>query len=907
MPQYRVDVDIQGNAEVSPPRPRKLRPLEDEENTTAPVNGYSDAPKPALKKSALKNKTPDAPPDAPRPPTTAPPPKSALKSALKGRAPRPEPEEEQSPHPSPAKPALKSAMKPKPPPVDPQPPSGPPPVKPKSALKSRALPPEPPAAAPAPVAPGQGEPKRSRQSRGRPSLFRMELTVEDPEAWTVKGLCKHYYYYGAQKLLWDEAAREPSKSRKSIKLDDLTSGRASQSSGQKKKLLPKSQSFIIEENTKNGEELTMVSTNTGAIAHGEISPLKDLFCARKPDAQKIRSTLTDLEDRVKWINITLDATPPPMPTPLVHAVAGVHTNIVEVLIEFGVDVQAQYHGKSLLKGWIKPKTPLVECVQGRKARFVGTMLGDKLEAIENLLNTALKKTQVEEPKAPPPKKGKDDPRSRRKSVQLRCSRGMMEHTHNHPNVRYELVGTHSDGNPSNVREAVNTLSGEMYAIKASCKVNEASVFDTEAQLWNEINIIRKLDHPNIVRLHETFEDDTHIFMVLEGCLGGELFDRLVTDGSFPELIAMRLGYQTASAIEHLDVMRICHRDIQPECFFLAEEGPLESTGVKLLDFSMAREFTQDELMTTKVCTLHYVAPEIVTSASGYTSKVDIWSYGVLLYIMVAGSPPFNGDSEMDILTNIKAGDFEFTPEHIWSSVSPSTKELIKRCLVVDPDQRASIREVMAHEAMKQAEANGAEYTASDELGRVRSASEDIGRDKSNAVKTAFNMMAEKITDDQVESLRLLFRTQDAESTGMVTLEDVLPGVLSIVEKCEEADDLIRVIRSAGFIGRVNYTMYFATMSQRRRALRREAAWAVFNNFDIDKNGNISLYEIAQALEKQEDIMLNKASSVSANEVQKIWREMQVVWRLQEGDLPDREMNFDEFFSQLPNSNKDFSF
>mmetsp|Transcript_145013 Transcript_145013/g.250980 ORF Transcript_145013/g.250980 Transcript_145013/m.250980 type:complete len:919 (-) Transcript_145013:112-2868(-) len=911
MPQYRVDHDSQGNAEVSPPRPRKLRPLEDEDGSATPVNG-ADAPKSAMKKSALKCKSPENSTDLePKPPAGSPTKKGGLKSALKGGPARPEPEEEQSPAPTPTKSALKSAMKSSPSPV---PPSGPPPKSAvKSALKSRAVAPEPPADEPPPVPLDKdaGFGKSGRSSRGRPSLFRMELTVEDPEAWTTRGLCKHYYYFSAQKSLWDEAAKEPAKSRKSIKLDDLSTAlkkatpKKATAEGKEGKKLTKSQSFIIEDSSKDAA--------TPCVAHGEISPLKELFCAKKPDPIKIRTLLTSLEDNAKWINVTLDATPPPMPTPLIHAVAGVHANIVEVLIEFGVDVQAQYQGKSMLKGWIKPLTPLVECVQGRKARFVGTMLGDKLETIEGLLKQAAKKA---EPASPKPEETDallapkaTEKVARRKSVQMRCSQGMMEHTHDHPNVRYELVGTHNDGNPSNVREALNILTSEMYAIKADCKVNEASVVDPEAQLWNEINIIRKLDHPNIVRLHETFEDDTHIFMVLEGCLGGELFDRLVTDGSFPEHIALRLGYQTASAMQHLNQMRICHRDIQPECFFLAEEGPLEKTGVKLLDFSMAREFAPGECMTTKVCTLHYVAPEIVITTTGYTEKVDIWSFGVLLYIMLAGFPPFNGESEMEILAQIKAGDFEFSPESVWSSVSDQTKDVIKRCLVVNPDDRLDHYNLMQHPALVEAKEKGAVYVASDELGRVKSQSdtEPGSKDKSNAVKTAFNLMAEKLTDEEVEELRLLFREEDKDSTGMVDLEVVTPGIKEIVGRVEESEELLKVLSSAGFVGRVNYTMYFATMSQRRRALRREAAWAVFNNFDIDKNGNVSLYEIAQALAKQEDIVLSKASSVSANEVMKIWLEMKSVWKIEEGELADKEMNFEEFFLRLPNSNKDFSY
>merc|ERR1719440_1591524 len=120
---------------------------------------------------------------------------------------------------------------------------------------------------------------------------------------------------------------------------------------------------------------------------------------------------------------------------------------------------------------------------------------------------------------------------------MKCMQGIMEHTHEHPASKYELVATHDDGNPSSVREAINIESGEVFAIKAGGK-NDETRSDPEAALWNEIGVIRKLDHPNIVRLHETFENDSHIFMVLEGCLGGELFDRLVSEGAIGETPAV---------------------------------------------------------------------------------------------------------------------------------------------------------------------------------------------------------------------------------------------------------------------------------------------------------------------------------------------------------------------------------
>lgn len=898
MSKFRIDQDEAGNAEVTAPRPRKVKPLEEE-----------DAPKSAMKKSALKGAS--SPPSDESP---LPPPKSAMKSALKSAATIPEPDAE----PAAAPPKPKSALKSRVPAPEEEAPVNPPVVK--SAMKRRDPPPEdtgetvqlrpkPPAGAnpkakaksalkckqPAPESESAYSSEASnkhqitgkakaRQNASRPSTFKMTIDIDDATAWTKRGLCRHYFHFVAQKLMWEQAMVEMGDGkvhRKSIRVADLVA-------------------------RCDGDDIDIAMTETFSLpaVADAISPLKDLFLAKKPDAAKVKEVMKKMKSDglvEKWINAPLDATPPPMPSPLVFAVAGVHANLVEVLIEYGVDPNQQYPGKSMLKGWVKPNTPLADSAMGRKGRFVGTMLGDKLDSIERMLRKAQAVGGgVQEEEAPEPKVAP----TRRKSVQMKCSQGMIEHTHDHPSSRYELVAHHDDGNPSNVREAINIQSGEVYAIKAGSKIDETSAGDPEAALWTEIGIIRKLDHPNIVRLHETFENDTHIFMVLEGCLGGELFDRLVQEGCIGEQASLRLAYQIGSALRHLHQIQICHRDVQPEAFLLAEGGALMETGVKLVDFSSAKEYSSDVRMLSKVCTLHYVAPEIVTSDNGYTEKVDIWSFGVLLFTMIAGSPPFHDANEMNTLALIKEGKYEFNPPKIWDGITVDVKDLIKSCLTVEAEKRPNFWGIMENSCMARAEAGGAVYTASEKLGRSSDQRED--RNASNHVKAAFSMMAEVISDDQVEELRTLFRELDEDNQGMVELEDTVEKIKEMVQDDAEAAELLKLLNAGGIAGRVNYLMYMATMTDRRRQLKREAARAVFNNFDIDKNGNISLYEIAQAISKHEEITLSKSSTVSYKEIQKIWLEMRLVFGERAGQA-DLEMTFDEFFKLLPSSNGDIGF
>jgi calcium-dependent protein kinase len=315
-------------------------------------------------------------------------------------------------------------------------------------------------------------------------------------------------------------------------------------------------------------------------------------------------------------------------------------------------------------------------------------------------------------------------------------------------------------------------------------------------------------------------------------------------------------------------------------------------------------------MTTKVSSLHYVAPEIITSSDGYTEKVDCWSFGILLFAMLSGAPPFNADNEMDVLGLVKEGKFEFAPAATWDPISAEAKDLVSKCLVVDAANRIDFLQIMDHGAMQKAESDGAVYSASEKLGRAGGQDD---RPKTFAiVKILFSLLAELLSDDQVEQLRTVFRNLDNDDSGMIEIEEALDGIKALVEEAiaetneqNQQPELLKLLSDGSLSGRVNYLMYICTLTDRRRQMRKEAAQAVFAQFDIDKNGHISLYEIAQALAEHENISLSKlGKNVSVREVQKIWREMGVVFCLSPGQhLPNRELTFDQFFKRLPSSKK----
>jgi calcium-dependent protein kinase len=751
------------------------------------------------------------------------------------------------------------------------------------------------------------------------------MKVEDSaeENFNMKGLVKHYYYFAGQKSLWDQQSKgQVMNQRKSIKLSDigaladLQQSKPTKSSDKQpsKAAMRKSQLMQLEDEEP---EQRVESMQTGGSL---ISPLKELLLEKKLNVVNVRKVLVGLGDGVsQWIDASLDSTPPPMPSPLISAVAGVDPKMVELLIEFKADVRLQYPGKSMLKGWIKPNTNLVECVRGRRARFVGTMLGEKLSTIELMIVQAAAALDGMAGSRSGSKEDADDDnsdnelqfeevpeidiqpatnRQSRKSVH-KSTRGLMEHTLCHPGARYELVNNFCTGSLSSVREACHIETGQAYCLKAGNKTYDLGGRDPEADLWNEIGILRKLDHQNIMRLFETFEDDSHIYMVFELCSGGDLFDRLLEEGSFSEKTAMRLAYQMASGIQHLHGLRVCHRDIQPESFVLTNRGPSEGNSVKIVSMTTSKEFGSSPLLT-KVFTLHYVAPEMLSAdaKNGYTQSIDIWSLGVLTYVMIAGIPPFNSDSDLLTLQAVMAGNYNYEPADRWTGVKPDTKGLINAMLVVDPAQRLKIKEVIQQPAMQAAFADGA-MDVGEKQNTVARSEADKEKDK-NPLRTAFTMLAEMISNEQLEELRNLFKEMDTKRCGTIDFEAIRGWLIRMVtvefkehESRVELQDLL-----VAATGKVNYAMYLATMTDWRRNIRKEAARAIYSSLDIDKNGNISLYEIAQALTKPCPDLATK-KGVCLNEASQLWEEMKSVFNGKE--ICDKEMSFDEFFKELPKS------
>ncbi len=163
----------------------------------------------------------------------------------------------------------------------------------------------------------------------------------------------------------------------------------------------------------------------------------------------------------------------------------------------------------------------------------------------------------------------------------------------------------------------------------------------------EIDILKNLDHPNILRLYEVFEDKKFIYLVTEFCEAGELFDEIVKRQRFDERDAAIIIKQLLSAIAYCHSKSVCHRDLKPENILIDNK---ETLSIKLIDFGTSQKFDTEEKMELILGTAYYIAPEVLKGE--YDEKCDVWSIGVILYILLSGEPPFPGSNDKEILKHV---------------------------------------------------------------------------------------------------------------------------------------------------------------------------------------------------------------------------------------------------------------
>ena len=431
-----------------------------------------------------------------------------------------------------------------------------------------------------------------------------------------------------------------------------------------------------------------------------------------------------------------------------------------------------------------------------------------------------------------------------------------------------------EGSYGSVKQGVHKTTKQIRAIKTIPKNSVKFI----ARFRQEIQLMKELEHPNIIRLYETYEDASSIYLVMELCTGGELFDRIISLGCFTVRAAAMAVKQMLSAIYYLHNHGICHRDLKPENFLLL--SPEATSPLKLIDFGLSARFTADKPMSTKSGTPYYVAPEVLTGA--YNERCDLWSIGVLTYVLLCGYPPFNGATDRDILTAVKAGGFSF-PDEEWKGITKDAKDFISRLLEFVPSKRMTAKEALEHKWLQSLPSEETKMDPAVQARILQSLRSFRGISKLR--KVALTAIAHQLLDSEIAELKNVFISLDTNGDGSLAISEIK----SALEKAgivlpSDMDELMREVDSDGS-GCVDYMEFIAATMDRKLYNQREVCWRAFKMFDRDGNGTISIAEFAKVL--QDD------------SVKKNLGEDKVAEMVKEFDLNgDGEIDFEEFMAMM---------
>ncbi|KAI8928586.1 kinase-like domain-containing protein [Entophlyctis helioformis] len=259
-------------------------------------------------------------------------------------------------------------------------------------------------------------------------------------------------------------------------------------------------------------------------------------------------------------------------------------------------------------------------------------------------------------------------------------------------AHYFLGKTLGNGAFATVKEVVRKSDSQKFAVKI---VDRSKLKDHDTMMQSEIAILQSISHPNIIALKDLYVTPTHYYLVMELASGGELFDRILAKGSYTEKDAASIVKQLISALAYLHEHNIVHRDLKPENMIFRDTT--DESDILLTDFGLSKAVKTNQFLTTSCGTPHYVAPEILKDL-GHGVAVDMWSIGVITYVLLCGYTPFWGgetNSTTLLYQSIVSGKFEFDEEY-WGHVSSLAKEFISRLLIVDPSKRMTAKEALMH-------------------------------------------------------------------------------------------------------------------------------------------------------------------------------------------------------------------
>lgn len=398
------------------------------------------------------------------------------------------------------------------------------------------------------------------------------------------------------------------------------------------------------------------------------------------------------------------------------------------------------------------------------------------------------------------------------------------------------------GGLGSVRVASHRPTKQERAIKTIKKLDINTDLRFKTQFFNEVDILKKVSHPNIVKLFEFYEDDRSFHLVTELLKGGDLVSYLLKEGKLTEQTTAYFFKQLLSAVAYCHSKGIVHRDLKLDHLLLDSDS--KTASLKVIDFGTAAWFEPKKRLTRKYGTTFYIAPEVLRHS--YSEKCDVWSCGVILYILLSGEPPFDGDSENEILTRILKGDYSLSSPS-WNSISQEAKSFLSQLLTYDECERISSSDALKDPWLQK---NSKVYDKStfEVLPIFNNLKKFSSKQKLQRAILTF-IASQLLNKEETSELAQLFRQIDEDSDGKISKSELLKEYEKRFSKARASEEVEKIMAEvdtdrSGFI---DYTEFIIATMTKEQLLTRKNLERSFKAFDKDNSGKITLDELKDFL------------------------------------------------------------
>ena len=437
---------------------------------------------------------------------------------------------------------------------------------------------------------------------------------------------------------------------------------------------------------------------------------------------------------------------------------------------------------------------------------------------------------------------------------------------------YNILSKIGKGSFGSVFKVHHKKSGQFRAMKV-IKKEIINLQDDDRKFLKEIEILIKADHPNIIRIYEYFIDEINYYLIMEYVSGGELLDTITNWKDFSEKKATYIMKQILSAVSYLHSNKIIHRDLKPENMLVENKTKNKSgdeeINIKIIDFGTCNFIEKNSKLSLKVGSPYYIAPEVLQR--NYNEKCDIWSCGVILYVLLVGYPPFSGNSTEDLLKKVSKGQYSMDGIY-WANVSKEAKQLVSQMLELSPKKRISAEDALKSKWIidnSNSNLNNQELKLfKDVLKNIKNF--DAGEKFQQA--TIAYIVHFIYPSNEIEELKRVFKTIDNNGDGRLTYDELTKGFELVFGKEITSHEIGRLIGDidGDADGYISYEEFLRVAINKTKLLDESNLKLAFDTFDLNKDGKLSADEIKQVLgTHQSDYVFHLINAIDQDNNQQI--------------------------------------